>query len=141
MKSITLFTVFVFLLFVVISCKDDDNTPETEPPLEPDVEMPSIAVTAPDFMITDNVIDISVTKDSTITLDYSVTAPGIIQQFTRTVDGVEVTVPEATGEEEYSGQFVIDIPYSDNTLQLELEVADNQGQITIESISITVEAI
>ncbi len=134
-KLYSLPVAFCCFLIIVSGCKTEERD------TAPEISKPFISLTAPGLTIADNVINVSVTKDSTITIDYSISAPGEIQRLVKTLNGVEENISEATGEKEFSGQIMVDIPFEDNTIALELEVVDQQGQVATETVSVVVEAI
>src|SRR5690606_21388642 len=105
MRNLKALLTIASLLIITSACKEDGTTPE--------IAIPGIIIEVSGLTVTDNVVNVSVSKDSTIILDYTVTASGVIQQLAMTVDGVEETVSEANGKEEYSSRVIIDTPYED----------------------------
>lgn len=134
MKNLSaLFFALGFLLVAVTGCVEKDAIPE--------LKMPAIVVTAPGHTIANNAIQVSVIEASTaITIDYTVTASTTIQQFVQAVAGVEETISEAEGLEEYTGQLVVNVPYENQSIAVQLEVTDKNDLVATETISIVVEA-
>src|SRR5690606_17404143 len=130
-------SVVTFLFVILTGCKDEDAT--TDPNIDdPNTEMPFLSVTVPGLAMTDDILNVSVTKDSAIVIDYTITAPSKIQYFTQTVDESEETVSEAEGLEEFTGMLTIAIPHEEKTITLKLEVTDALDQLTTKTISIVV---
>lgn len=115
------------LLLVISGCKDEDATPE--------VGEPSILFTASGLTITDNVVNVTVAKDSIIVIDYEISAPGGVQLRVQTLNGVPV---ETTDIDENNGQFSINVPFDDVTMVLQMEVTDGLGRVVSKSVSIVV---
>ncbi len=130
----TSFFVIGFLLLTAAGCEDKDAIPETE------MEMPSISVTAQGHLITDDVILFPVIEESIVTIDYTVSTSTMIKQFVQSLDGVEQTITEADGLEEYTGQLVINVPYANKTIVVQLKVTDEDDQSVMETISVVVTA-
>ncbi|WP_236974580.1 hypothetical protein [Membranihabitans maritimus] len=131
MTRIISFCTFVAFIFIISSCDKEDPVPSG----------PEVSVNAPGYTINSGSFNIGVTKDSTVILIYSVDAPGIIEELNQTVDGVNESITGALGETSYSKQLVVDLPYEDKTIDVEIEVVDEHDQSSSASVSIVVEAI
>ncbi len=125
-----------FLLVVISGCKKDDaNT-------EPKIEMPSISVTVPGLVITDDVIHVSIAKDSAVVIDYSVTATaGGINELILTLDGNEEMISEASGKQEFSGKLTVDVLYEEKVIAVKFNVKDEHGQVASQNLSIAVAVV
>lgn len=102
---------------------------------------PEVSISVPGLTITDGVVDVAVTEDSIVTISYSVDALGLIEELIQTVDGTSETVSAAEGDDSYTKQVVVNVPYEDTSIEVEVMVTDMHDQSTTESITIQVEAI
>jgi len=127
-------TIASFLLAAFVSCKKKDNI------LDKKSEMPSIAFAAQGHTISNGVINFPVIKETTITIDYTVTTSSKIKQFVRSLNGEQQQITAAVGLEEYKGQLLVNVPYTSKTISLHLEVTDEDLQTTKEAVSIVVNA-
>ncbi|MBE8723244.1 hypothetical protein [Sphingobacterium pedocola] len=133
-KLMTISTIASFLLVALVGCKEKDNI------LDKKGDMPSIVVVAPGHTITDHVIQCSLLKETPITVDYTITTSSKIKQVVQSVDDVQQQVVDAVGLEKYTGQLVINAPYADKTISLQLEVTDDDLQTTKEVLSVVIDA-
>lgn len=122
------------LLILVLGCKDEGEA-------TPELGKPSITLNAPGLTITDNIVNVTVTKDSTITIDYEISAPAGVQLRTQTLNGSEDGIQISGSLGELKGQLTVPVPFDDVTMVLEMEVKDGLDQIASTSISIVVKTI
>lgn len=130
------FIVVAALLTAFASCKDNEGIQQMP---VPEVEKPTLSITVPGLTISDDVLAVSVTRDSSLVIGYTITAPAKILHFAQTVDGNEEAVSEAKGLEEYSGQLTVNIPFEKKTIVVKLEVTDEASRVGTESFSVVVE--
>ncbi len=130
-KTYGLLIVTCCFLAFFMGCKEDEGAAS-------EIGKPSISFTAPGLTIADNVVNITVAKDSVIAIDYEISAPGGVQLRTQTLNGEAI---QASGTDENKGRFTVNVPFDDVTMTLHMEVTDEQGQTASESISIVVKTI
>ncbi|MBE8723245.1 hypothetical protein [Sphingobacterium pedocola] len=133
-KIIGVITITSFLLIAFVGCKEKVDI------LDKKGDIPSIAVTSQGQTIADGVINFPVMKETPITIDYTVTTSSKIKQFVQSLDGVQQQVAAAVGLKEYTGQLVVNAPYADKIIYVQLEATDLDLQTTKEVLSIVVTA-
>jgi hypothetical protein len=121
------------LALVLTSCGDDEDGKD---PVVP--EAPTVSFTAPGLTISNNTLSVGVTKDSTVVINYSVTAKGGIEKLVQTVDGTAETVSAASGES-YNRQVILNIPFEEKSFDVKVEVTDKNEKSTTATLSIEVE--
>ena len=119
------------------SCSKDDGDDAT--PSIPDG--PKITFTAPGLTVTDGAINVSVTQDSTLVVKYSVEAAGKIKDLEQTVDGTSETVAAANDKTSYSRDIILNLPFEDKSIVIEVEVTDENDKSATAKVTINVGAI
>ncbi len=121
------------LAIVFASCSDDDSDP-----VVPDA--PTISFTAPGLTIANNALDVAVTKDSTVLINYTVTAPGSIETLVQTVDGVSEAISSASGTSS-NRQVILAIPFQDKSFEVKVEVTDQNEQSATATLTVNISKI
>lgn len=123
------------LALVLTSCGDDEDGGKDA--VVPDA--PSISFTAPGLTVTNNAVNVSVTKDSTLMVRATVSAPGSIAKMVVTVDGTPETISAASGTS-YSRDIILEIPYADESITVKVDVTDKNEKTGTATLSVNVEA-
>lgn len=121
-------------LFILTSCGTDDVTGDDN-----GQGKPSISIEDNGLMIADSIINVSVTQDSSIIIDYIVDAPNKIRLLKLTINETTESIAEAGGKVNYTGQIEVEIPFANRTIELELEVTDNQDEVATKTVSVEIE--
>lgn len=124
------------LALVLVSCGDDDDG-EKDPGV-PDA--PTVTFTAPGLTISNNEINVRVTKDSTVILNYAVAAEGGIDKLVQTVDGTPETVSAASGKS-YNRQVLVNIPFEDKSIVVKVDVTDKNEKTGSATLTLNVSKI
>src|SRR5690606_6080881 len=103
MKRSVLFLTVLLLCVCVTGCKDDDAAPE------PSVAKPSISLEVPGVAVEGSLVNLSVRKDSVLTVDYHVTAEAGRATLVVTINGKEEGI-DVADKTEIAGQLVVSFP-------------------------------
>lgn len=134
MKIITkLFTaiMLVGVFYAITSCSEEEPVPDG----------PQISITAPGLTVSGGGLDLGVTQDTTLIVSYTVDAPGVIQSLEHSIDGVSESVSAAVGQDAYTRQLVLDVPYEDTDIVVQVSLTDEHSQSATQSLTVAVEAI
>lgn len=121
----------VGLFFVITSCSEDEPVPDG----------PQISITAPGLTVSGGSLDLGVTQDTTLIVSYTVDAPGVIQTLEHSVDGVSEAVSAAIGQNTYTRQVVLEVPYENTEIVVQVSTTDEHSQTASQSLTVAVEAI
>ncbi|WP_236974578.1 hypothetical protein [Membranihabitans maritimus] len=119
------------LFITITSCDKEDPIPEG----------PQVSITSPGLTVSNGLLEVGVTQDSMVIISYTVDAPGGIMTLEQSVEGVSESVSAAVGQDAYTRQIIVDVPYEDKEIPVEVNVTDDHGQSSSASLSIAVEAI
>ncbi len=120
------------MLFLV-GCSDDDE------PVVP--AAPTATISVPGLTPTGSEYSVSVTKDSTLVVSYSISAPALVKTLSHSINGVSESVSAAVGDDSYSRQVILNLPFEDTTIDFKVEVTDERDQVLTTSIKIAVTAL
>lgn len=130
-KSLTAI-LMVGLFFAFTSCSEEDD---------PVPDAPQISITAPGLTVTGGGLDLGVTQDTTLIVSYTVDAPGVIQSLEHSIDGVSEPVSAAIGQNSYTRQLVLDVPFEDTEIVVQVSLTDEHNQTASQSLTVGVEAL
>lgn len=133
MKRSVLFLTVLLLCVCVTGCKDDDAAPE------PSVAKPSISLDVPGVTVDGSLVNLSVRKDSVLTVDYQVTAEAGLASLVVTINGKEEVI-DVADKTEIAGQLVVVVPFENVTIPVSVEAKDVKGDVVTASVSIEVTA-
>lgn len=131
---ISLVNIVAACLFILTSCGTEDVTRDDN-----GQGKPSISIDDNGLIVADSIINVSVTQDSTIIIDYIVDAPNRIRLLKLTINETTESISEAGGKVNYIGQIEVEIPFANKTIELELEVTDNQDEVVTQIIIVNIE--
>lgn len=116
---VSLFKIALFASICLTGCGEDEETP---------VQMPVLSVSITGVEITDNSVTIGVTRDSILTVEYSVAAENLISDLVVKSGTAVWRVDEAVGQRQFSGSIAVDLPYQSSRMDLEFRVVDGTQQ-------------
>lgn len=134
MKSTNTQIACICLLWgIAIGCKEADDVLKVTP------HDPVVSLSVADGPGEGGIIEVSVIEDETeINLNYSAETSSTIQNLVLTIGGSEEPIAEAIGQESFSGIHVLQVPYVSKTIQVRIDVTDENELTASETIAIQV---